>query len=50
MRLMTLAKEQEDFELCSELARFMMGIDPRGDALRRVVESVGFRGEQKERD
>ena len=43
VRLMTLAKEQEDFELCSELARFMMGVDPRGDALRRVVDSVGFR-------
>ena len=47
VRLMTLAKEQEDFGLCSELARFMMGIDPRGDALRRVVESVGFRREQE---
>lgn len=44
VRLMKLAKEKEDFELCSELARFMMGVDPRGDALRRVVVDVGFRG------
>jgi hypothetical protein len=43
IRLMTLARQKVDFELCSELARFMMGIDPRGDALRRVVNAVGFR-------
>ena len=43
VRLMTLAKDQGDFELCSELARFMMGIDPRGDALRRVITRVGFK-------
>jgi RAB6A-GEF complex partner protein 1 len=43
VRLMTLARQKEDYELCAELARFMMGIDPRGDALRRVVAEVGFR-------
>jgi RAB6A-GEF complex partner protein 1 len=43
VRLMSLARQKEDFELCAELARFMMGIDPRGDALRRVVTKVGFR-------
>ncbi|ETN46227.1 uncharacterized protein HMPREF1541_00411 [Cyphellophora europaea CBS 101466] len=43
VRLMTLAKQKENYELCAELARFMMGIDPRGDALRRVVTKVGFR-------
>ncbi|EXJ68127.1 uncharacterized protein A1O5_08742 [Cladophialophora psammophila CBS 110553] len=42
-RLMKLARQKGDFELCAELARFMMGIDPRGDALRRVVVGVGFR-------
>lgn len=43
VRLMSLARQKEDFALCAELARFMMGIDPRGDALRRVVTKVGFR-------
>lgn len=43
-RLMTLAQRQNDFELCAELARFMIALDPRGDALRRVIDQVGFRG------
>lgn len=43
IRLMTLARQKGDFELCAELARFMMGIDPRGDSLRRVIVGVGFR-------
>jgi RAB6A-GEF complex partner protein 1 len=42
-RLMMLAREKGDFELCAELARFMMGIDPRGEALKRVIVGVGFR-------
>ena len=43
IRLMKLARQKGDFELCAELARFMMGIDPRGEALRRVIVGVGFR-------
>lgn len=43
VRLMTLSRSKNDFELCSELARFMIGIDPRGDTLRRVMHKVGFR-------
>ena len=43
VRLMKLARQQADFELCSDLARFLMALDPRGGALRRVVEKVGFR-------
>jgi WD40 repeat protein len=45
VRLMKLARRQNDFELCAELARFMIALDPRGEALRRVIEQVGFRGE-----
>lgn len=45
IRLMKLARQKSDFELCSELARFMIGVDPRGDALRRVIVGVGFRGQ-----
>ena len=48
VRLLKVAREKEDFELCSEVARFMMGVDPRGDALRRVIVEVGFR-EKSER-
>ena len=44
VRLMSLAKSKNDFELCSELARFMIGVDPRGDTLRRVMQKVGFAG------
>ncbi|KAK5946968.1 WD40 repeat protein [Knufia obscura] len=44
VRLMSLARSKNDFELCSELARFMIGIDPRGDTLRRVMQKVGFTG------
>lgn len=43
VRLMKLAAQKADFELCSELARFMIAIDPRGNALRRVIEAAGFR-------
>jgi hypothetical protein len=43
IRLMTLAQQQNDFELCAELARFMIALDPRGNALRRVIDQVGFR-------
>lgn len=42
-RLMTLAREKNDWELCSDLAQFLMALNPVGDALRRVVEAVGFR-------
>lgn len=43
VRLMNLARQQNDFELCAELARFMIALDPRGAALRRVIDQVGFR-------
>jgi RAB6A-GEF complex partner protein 1 len=42
IRLMKLARQKGDFELCADLARFMMGIDPRGESLRRVIAGVGF--------
>lgn len=50
IRLMKLARQKSDFELCSELARFMMGIDPRGDALRRVIVGVGFKNKSTHLD
>lgn len=44
IRLMTLAREEDDWELCSELAQFLMALDSTGDALIRVIDAVGFRG------
>ena len=43
VRLMKLGRQQGDYELCAELARFMIALDPRGTALRRVIDQVGFR-------
>ena len=43
LRLMGLARKQADFELCAELARFMIALDPKGGALQRVIDKVGFR-------
>lgn len=43
IRLMALAREKDDWELCSDLAQFLMAFDPMGYALKRVIESVGFR-------
>lgn len=45
IRLMRLARQKSDFEMCSDLARFMIGVDPKGDALRRVIAAVGFGSE-----
>ena len=42
VRLMKVAAQKGDFELCSEVARFLIAIDPRGGALKRVVEATGF--------
>ena len=45
VRLMKLAAVKGDFELCSELARFLMAIDPRGGTLKRVIDAAGFEDE-----
>lgn len=39
-RLMSLAYRTGDYDLCAELARFVMGIDPGGQVLKRVVAEV----------
>jgi RAB6A-GEF complex partner protein 1 len=43
IRLLSLARERGDWELCGELARFLMALDASGDALRRAVVRVGLR-------
>ncbi|RMD40387.1 hypothetical protein DV735_g4761, partial [Chaetothyriales sp. CBS 134920] len=41
-RLMQLAQAKGDFEMCADLARFLIGVDASGRALRRVVDEVSF--------
>lgn len=40
--LLSRAKEAGDWELCKELARFVVGIDASGDLLRTVFEDAGL--------
>ena len=40
IRLLQRAKEVGDWELCKELARFLIALDPSGDRLRAALESL----------
>ena len=42
MRLLKRAREDGDWELCRELARFLMALDGEGKVLREALEVVGF--------
>ena len=46
VRLFQKAKEAEDYDLCKELARFLMALDSTGDTLREAVERIGIGGSQ----
>lgn len=39
-----LGSRKGDWELCAELARFLIALDGSGDMLRRAVARVGLRG------
>ncbi|KAK3671154.1 WD40 repeat protein [Recurvomyces mirabilis] len=41
-RLLCRAASEQDWELCGELARFLVGIDGSGDALRSVLAQSGL--------
>ena len=41
-RLLTLAREEGDWELCAELAQFLLALDSTGNVLRRVIKAVDF--------
>jgi hypothetical protein len=43
IRLLQRAKDERDWELCKELARFLMALDESGDTLKRALEDVGLR-------
>lgn len=40
VRLLRRAKEADEWELCKELARFLMALDESGDLLRDAVERM----------
>ena len=42
VQVMSRAKEGGDWELCKELARFLMAMDGSGATLRRALAEVGF--------
>ncbi|KAH3347641.1 hypothetical protein KXW44_009658 [Aspergillus fumigatus] len=43
VRLIGLASQNSDWELCGELARFLIALDASGDMLRRAISRVGLR-------
>jgi hypothetical protein len=42
VQLMGRAKEAHEWELCKELARFLMAMDASGNTLARALEKVGL--------
>lgn len=40
VRLLQRAKQEQDWELCKELARFLMALDESGATLQRTLELV----------
>ncbi|KAE8135486.1 RIC1-domain-containing protein [Aspergillus pseudotamarii] len=43
VRLLVLASQKGDWELCAELARFLIALDGSGEMLRRAIERTGLR-------
>ena len=43
VRLLRLASQKGDWELCGELARFLIALDGSGEMLRRAIVQVGLR-------
>ena len=43
VRLFKLASRKGDWDLCSELSRFLIALDVSGDMLRRTVARIGLR-------
>lgn len=43
VRLIAIASQKGDWELCGELARFLIALDASGDMLRRAISRVGLR-------
>lgn len=43
VRLIGLASQKSDWELCAELARFLIALDASGEMLQRAIARVGLR-------
>ncbi|KJX94776.1 DUF1339 domain protein [Zymoseptoria brevis] len=43
-QLLRLAAYEQDWELCKELSRFLVGIDGSGGILRSTIAAAGFKG------
>jgi hypothetical protein len=50
VRLLLRAKDEEDWELCKELARFLTALDETGDTLVEALEMVNLRSPREERE
>jgi hypothetical protein len=48
VRLLQRAKAEQDWDLCKELARFLMALDESGDTLRRTLELVELKSPSSE--
>ncbi|KAK5163008.1 hypothetical protein LTR04_002826 [Oleoguttula sp. CCFEE 6159] len=49
IRLLLRAKEEQDWELCKELARFLMALDESGATLREAMEMIELKSPSSER-
>lgn len=49
IRLLGRAKDEGDYELCKELARFLMALDSSGDTLKEALALVELRSPVEER-
>lgn len=47
VRLIALASQKGDWELCAELARFLIALDASGEMLRRAISRVGLRSDSQ---
>ncbi|EKD12048.1 uncharacterized protein L3040_003174 [Drepanopeziza brunnea f. sp. 'multigermtubi'] len=47
VRLLSRAKDEADWELCKELARFLMALDETGATLREALEMVNLRSPEE---
>ena len=50
VRLLLRAKDEEDWDLCKELARFLAALDESGASLRQALEMINLRSPRNERD
>lgn len=50
VRLLSRAKDEGDWELCKELARFLTALDETGATLMEALELVNLRSPQEERE